>query len=363
VLRAVATWLALAGVAAGVAAAAAPAIDPREPAPALPATARLGIAAGHGDERLAVWTARTVRSELCVGFRTGSSREAPSSFTCFRRGLEPPLVAVEHGGGLGGVSTWGVVAGLAAPVVARVSADTLYGSRTVRDLGLRPTGAPGWRAFTTGLVPHPTSQTVEAYDGAGRLITTQDGGSIHPSAVPARAGPGGLRVIKVAPPPSAGQAPAGDTWSDTAISPPPPGKGGSAAVSIALADAAVRSIVTSHTAWIDGVGTWWNCSGRVIGRVVTFGFTAPASFAATLPSVGRPAGNSSYAVTVDKVLATGWTSMAASVDAAAGAVVGVRGLGPFAPGASSAGTLKVETVVPAHDAGGFDSGDCWQSGD
>jgi hypothetical protein len=374
VLRAVVALAAVAAVALAVAVATAavvpPAIDFREPPPALPTTAKLAIASGHRDGRVAVWTARNRLGELCVGWRIGASTAPPSSFTCFRRGLEPPLVAVEYGGGAGGVSTWGVVAGIAGPGVARVAAVTLYGTRTVRDLGLRPApGTANWRAFTTGQVAHPTSQNVEAHDASGRLVATHDGGSIHPSTVPTASGslpaalPPGTPVIKVAPPTGSGIKPTGEPWSDVATSLPRSTRADEQAISVALAEVAVRAILTSHPGWIDDVGTWWNCSGRTIGRVVTFGFAAPATFGATLPSVGRPGGNFSYAVTVHKVLATDWTTMRVSVDANAAAVVGVDGFGVMLPGASDARTVPIETVVPAHDAGGPDSGDCWQSGD
>lgn len=166
----------------------------------------------------------------------------------------------------------------------------------------------------------------------------------------------------VAPSPP-GQAPTGPIWSDAAALPPVASSGDDRAVSIALADTRVQSILAGHQAWLTGSGTWSSCSGSVIGRVVSFRFAAPATFTATLPRVGRPNGKFAYSQTTQKVLAKRWTVMSVSVDLSTRAVVGIASLGGSFPGEGPSVTVPLGAPTPARDMGGPDSGDCWQSHD
>jgi hypothetical protein len=77
-------------VVVAAAASAAPPVDFLEPPPADRSTARLAVATGQGERRLAIWTAGNARQELCFGWRTGRSTAPPASFACLRRGLEQP---------------------------------------------------------------------------------------------------------------------------------------------------------------------------------------------------------------------------------------------------------------------------------
>ena len=263
-------------VAGGSAAGAAPSIDFSIPTAAIPATARLGVASGFGAQRLGVWTATNARHEVCFGWRAGPARVAPTTFTCLRRGLEQPLVEAENGGGVGDVATWGVIAGIASPLVGRLDAETLYGKSNVVTLALRTIPSlPGWHSFTTGMLPHPTSTRLEAYDTAGTQFADGSGALIHPSGPPS--GP-------ITPP---GQTPTGSPWSDAAKNLIPLDATTQTAISLALADPAVRSILAANAAWLSGVSSWSNCSSRHLGGIVGFQFFAPASFTATgfLPPV------------------------------------------------------------------------------
>lgn len=335
-------------VACGSAAGATPTIDFSIPAAAIPATARLAVASGSGSQRLAVWTATNARHEVCVGWRTGPAPVAPARFTCLRRGLEQPLVEAENGGGVGGVATWGVIAGIASPLVGRLDAETLYGTSTDARLALRAIPSlPGWHSFTTGVLPHPTSTRLEAYDTAGTEFTDGSGALIHPSGPPS--GP-------ITPP---GQTPTGAPWSDTATNLIPLGAATQSTITLALGDPAVRAILAAHPAWLTGVSSWSNCSGRNLGGVVGFQFVAPASFAATLPDVRAPAGAASYSVVVQSIQATDWHVMAVWVDTNTPAVVGVDTRGSSFPGTTGNQTDVIATTVPARDAGGPDTGTCW----
>src|SRR5207237_5554558 len=88
-------------VAAPCALSAPPGLDFATPGPAQLATARLAIASGSGERRLAIWTATNAAGELCLGWQLGASTAPPAGFTCLRRGLERPVLPVEGRGGLG----------------------------------------------------------------------------------------------------------------------------------------------------------------------------------------------------------------------------------------------------------------------
>jgi hypothetical protein len=318
------------------------------PPAAIPATARLAVTSGAGAQRVAVWTATNTRHEVCVGWLTGPSHAAPARFTCLRRGLEQPLVEAENGGGLGGVATWGVIAGIASPPVGRLDAETLYGKSTVATLALRAIPSlPGWHSFTTGVLPHPTSTRLEAYDAAGTEFTDGSGALIHPSGPPG--GP-------ITPP---GQTPTGAPWSDAATNLISLDAATQSTISLALADPAVRSILAANAAWLSGVSSWSNCSSRHLGGIVGFQFVAPASFTATVPAVRPPAGAASYSVVVQSIQATDWHVMAVWVDTNTPAVVGVDTRGVSFPGTTGNKTEVIATAVPARDAGGPDTGTCW----
>ena len=340
---------------AGLTLGAAPAVDTLAPPPALPTTAIRLLVDGSGTQRLALWKAKNSRGELCLGW-TVARAARPVSFTCLRRGLERPLLAVETGGGFGGQATWGIVLGVVSPRVARVSADTLFGTRTTRDLRLLPIAAlRGWRAFTTGIVDHPTSTTLEAYDANGRAIVDTSGAGIHPAPPP----PGG--PIAVAPPPRNGRAPAptGAPWRDVAwmLGEAPASE---QALSTALADSSVLSLLSTNRSWMENAGAWFACSGRRLGSVLTFRFAAPVNFDATLPLVVRPSGPAAYAVTRRAVEVRGARELIVHVDTALGRVVGVEPQPwPLQPGP---GPVTASTEVsPAHDQGGPDDASCWQS--
>jgi hypothetical protein len=338
--------LVLGSVAAG---AARPASNFGEPLPAERSTARIAVATGHGDQRLAIWTAHNTSGELCFGWRTGRSTAPPAGFTCLRRGLEPPLVAVTYGGGRGGQATWGVIAGVTSPRVARLAAQESGTSRELRLSAVHE--SPGWHAFAAKPIDRLTALTVLAYAGNGQTIASQDGGSIHPSraAVPSLSG------IPV-PPPKAGQAPGatGPAWSDLTTTLPRAGRTARAAIPIALGDKTVQSILSGHEAWLVGMTGWGNCSGRRLGGVVSFRFATPATFTATLPAVGPPSGPSSYSTVVRRVRAAGWSTMHVWADTSAGAVVGVNERTLRLPYEDPTRTVTLETVEPTRDAGGPD---------
>jgi hypothetical protein len=335
------------------AAAAPPAIDSLAPAAAQRSTATLVLADGAGAERLAVWKATNARAELCLGWIVATTA-TPTRFTCLRRGLERPVLGVETGGGFGGQATWGIVAGLVSPGVSRLSAETGYGSLTTRNIELRHTGSlRGWRTFTTGVLRHPSSTMLKAYDRSGTLLVEVSGAAIHPTA-PASGG-------TVTPPPVNGQSPlpSGPAWADTAAT---LGEAPAAetAISTALANTTVASLVSTHPTWIEGASSWFACNGRRLGSVLSVRFASPVTFTASLPAVVRPSGASAYAVTLRRVAVSGARGLSVWVDASLAQVVGIEPTAwPLAPGRGPVTTL--ETVSPAHDQGGPDTPNCWQS--
>ena len=269
---------------------------------------------------------------------------------------------VEHGGGFGGVGTWGTILGLVAAPVTRVSAETLFGTRTVRDLALRAIPfLPGWRAFTTGPLDHPTSTTLQAYDKTGNLVVDSSGAGIHPSAPPSSGTvtvPGGGRppVIVVSPP---GQPPTGPAWSDTSATlgeTPALEK----AISAVLADSILRPLVSTRTAWIESGGPWFACNERLLGSVLSVRFASPVTFTANLPAVFRPAGASAYAVSVRTIAVSGARELMIWVDTNLGQVVGVDP--EWWPTVSGQGPATLlGTISPPRDQGGPDTANCWQS--
>ena len=72
-----------------------------------------------------------------------------------------------------------------------------------------------------------------------------------------------------------------------------------------------------------------------------------------------------YSESVLSIRASEWPSMRVSVDTNVGAVVGVSQFValPLRPGPSVGTTTILATPVAAHDAGGPDTADCWQSHD
>jgi len=302
-------WLAaLLGFGLGLAVSAAAAqtpIDVVAPAPALRSTATLVLADGAGTQRLALWRATNARGELCLGWKVAATGP-PAQFTCLRRGLERPVLAIETGGGLGGQPTWGIMVGLVAPLVSRLSAETAYGSLTTRDLALRRIpGLRGWRAFTTGVVDHPTSTTLKAYDPRGTPLVDTSGAGIHPTAAPSgtvTVPGGGTLPVAVVPPP--GQPHSGPAWNDTAATlgeAPALEK----AISAVLADSTVGPLASAHRAWIESGGLWLACNERPLGSVLTVRFASPVAFTANVPVVVRPNGPSAYAVVVNEVAVSG----------------------------------------------------------
>jgi hypothetical protein len=320
-----------------------------EPAP------HLAVATGSGTQRIAVWVRRTASGQICAASRSGASSAPPTSFTCLTKGLTPPpLLEFEAGGGLGAEATWGIISGLVAPSVTKLDALTLYGVRTSAPLTLHAIPSlPGWHAFSTGVVAHPTSTQVAAYNATGALVTQASGALIHGPA------PSG-GVATITPP---GQPASGPAWTNSASNLSPLAGAGSTAVSIALDDPVVGPIISANHGWLETSGTWFACSGRILGRVLTFKFGAPASFTANLPSIGKPAGNFAYSETVREISAANWTGMLVWVDDTAAAVVSVIPDDDQPLGQPGAQATPLATVVPAHDAGGPDTPNCWQSGD
>jgi hypothetical protein len=350
-----------AGLALAVPARAAqPPLDVAAPSPAQRSTAKLVLADGTGSQRLALWRATNARGQLCLGWAVATTTP-PEHFTCLRRGLERPVLAVETGGGLGGLATWGLIAGLVSPRVSRLAAETAYGSLTSRDLALRRVPSlRGWRAFTTGIVEHPTSTMLEAYGPGGGLLLESSGGGIHPAAAPSGTvtvpGGGTLPVVTATPP---GQPPSGPAWSDTAATfgeTPALER----AITTVLADPTLESLVSTHAAWIESGGTWHACNQRTIGSVLTVRFASPVTFTARLPAVFRPAGPFAYAVSVREIAVSGARELMVWVDTNLARVVGVfPQRWPQVPGPDPATTLA--TVSPPHDQGGPDTPNCWQS--
>jgi hypothetical protein len=158
-------------------------------------------------------------------------------------------------------------------------------------------------------------------------------------------------------------APTGAAWSDIGASLPDASTADERALTVAYADRVLRTILSGREAWVTDTSRWWNCSGKVIGRVIGFRFAAPASFIATLPTVGRPAGRFSYARRINTIRATNWTVMSVWVDTRSNAVVGVAAIGRSLPGEADGTTSLVATIEPWRDMGGPDSGDCWKTHD
>jgi hypothetical protein len=323
---------------AALASAAQQPLDLTPPSPAQRSTATLVLADGTGPQRLALWRATNRRGELCVGWAIATAKP-PARLTCLRRGLERPVLAVETGGGLGGQATWGIMVGLVSPLVSRLSAETGYGSLTTRDLALRRiAGLRDWRAFTTGVLDHPTSTTLRAYGADGTPLVDSSGAAIHPTAPPSGSGSAWSDMAA--------------TLGETPVLEKP--------ISVLLADATFRRLVSANTAWIETGGTWFACNGRRIGTVLNARFASPVTFTANLPLVVRPSGPSAYAVTVDRVAVSGARELMVWVDASLAQVVGVRPLAwPMTPGPQPATTLA--TISPPHDQGGPDTQGCWQS--
>jgi hypothetical protein len=285
---------------------------------------------------------------------------APTSFTCLRRGLEQPLIMVESGGGNGSVATWGTIVGLASPLVRRLTAETLFGSQTVRTLGLRSISIiPGWRVFTTNMLDHPTSTKLNAYDAQGQLLAQGPGSLIHPQQ-------SSCSPCVIAAPPGVGTPPTGPSWSDSSNNIADLA-GSKSALSIALGDRTVQSILMAHRGWLDSVAQWSNCSNETLGKEVVFRFAQPATFTTTVPVKGRPAGSFSYSTGIEKVLASGWLELNVSVDTNTSQIAGIDGNGYVLPdsqtAAQSSVTTVLTTVVSPHDAGGVDPGSpaCWDS--
>lgn len=313
--------------------------DLAPPSPAQRSTAKVVLAAGAGAQRLALWRATNARGQLCVGFAVATAAP-PARFSCLRNGLERPVLAVETGGGIGGQATWGIVVGLASPLVARMSADTLFGTRTTRDLTLRPIPSlRGWRAFTTGVLKHPASTTVKAYDAGGSPLVDTPGAAIHPTAPR--------------------QAPWSQTWSDTRTilgETPATEK----AISVVLADPTLAPVLSSGRPWIELGGPWLACNHRRLGTVLTARLAAPVSFTADLPVVLKPTGPSAYAVAVQQVAVRAARELTIWVDTNLGQVVGVAAASwPEMSGPGPATLLA--TVSPPQDQGGPDTPGCRQT--
>jgi hypothetical protein len=338
---------------AACASAAAPPTELTPPAPANRTTARLAISGTDGSHRVALWTATNAQKQVCVGW-TLDSKAAPSQFTCLRRGVEPPVLVVETGGGIGGVGTHGVLVGLASRLVASLSADTLFGTRTTAPVGLgRQSPLPGWRVFSTAKLDHPTSTQLTAYDDAGRLLTGVSGAGIRPT--------GKCSPCVAAPPPTSGLPLTGAPWQDTTAVLGVPAAA-EPALSIALASPALQQLLAGRQHWAEGAGPWQSCSGRALGYVLTLRLAAPATFEATLPQVVKPNGNAAYAVTLLGMHVDGANELQVSVDTNSREVVGVQPMRwPLEPGRGP--VTGAQVVSPARDAGGPDSASCWQSHD
>jgi hypothetical protein len=226
-------------------------------------------------------------------------------------------------------------------------------------VALRPlSGFPGWHTFSSGSLAHPWSTRIDA-SALGRVVDQFSGAEhLQPplSAIsttttnPGTPGlPATIPVITVPGPP--GSAPSGPSWS--ASGDDLPAAADRAAVSVALADPELQSILASHPGWVERVASWGNCRGAQIGKVVAFRFAQPANFVATLPQLGKAAGAASYSTTVQKIAGTGWSELTALVDTTSNTVAGVRPMGyPLLGQPLSIGTQTVlATVSGPHDGG------------
>jgi len=356
-MRSVPTSLALALVWATAAAGGPARVDFGTPPAADPATARLAVAAGSGEERFAFWTATNRDGELCLGSRLGASARPPGAYRCLRRGLERPLLTVEGGGGRGGQITWGVLSGIAAPDVSRVSVTEGAATQAKRDLPLAPLpGFPGWHVFTTGVRDRPPD-VVEAY-GSDGIVVRDLGLWIHPPRSAVVTGsvttPAGVvPVITVAPPPVNGQPPpaTGPAWTDT-FARLGVDAGSDRVVTRALALPALREVLAYHPAWLEQTTRWSTCGGRPLGDVVSFRFRSPASFTAVLPMIGSANGYA-YTTATQKIRAAGWSELNVSVDTADAAIAGVDSH-PYALAAGAGSTVVVQTLAPPRPGGGPD---------
>jgi hypothetical protein len=195
---------------------------------------------------------------------------------------------------------------------------------------------------------------VEASNGSGKTLFQDVGIWIHPRA-------NGTGTVVLPPPPAPGQPmqASGEPWSDS-FGKVPEKRSDERAISIALADPAIRSILLQHPTWLDSSPSakWRSCSGKLLGRVVSFRFVTPTTFTATLPVIGLPEGKFAYSESVQKVLATQVLQLNVSVDLNVGHVVGADARAydvPFEPGGLM---TRLLTVTPPHDAGGPDTGNC-----
>jgi hypothetical protein len=306
--------------------------------PGKTSAAHPAVTSGTGAHRLTLWTATNSRHELCLGWVLGS-KSAPKQLTCLRRGLERPVLTVQGGGGQGGQITWGELVGLASPLVAKISVEEGVTGSSRRDLELLPLpGFPAWRMFATGPSERPPNK-LTALDHSDQTIIEDLGPWIRP------------------------QTGSWSSWTGT-FGKVPEKRSDERAISIAVADPAVRSILLQHPAWLDSSpgARWGSCSGKPLGHVVSFRFVSPATFTATLPILGRAEGKFAYSESVQKVLATEVRQLNVSVDLNVGQVVGVDARAydvPLEPGGNIGGVMtQLVTVTPPHDAGGPDAGNC-----
>jgi hypothetical protein len=123
----------------------------------------------------------------------------------------------------------------------------------------------------------------------------------------------------------------------------------------------VPSAVTGARAWVEYASSWY-CGSKLVGYSLTVRLAAPVTFAATVPTVGAPAGSYAYAITPVAMHVAGANEFLVTVDGKSHEVVGVEpevwpddtGRGPVTSAA---------TTGPSRDAGGHVPASCWQQHD
>lgn len=329
------------------------------PAPYARGSGRLVVATGSGRQRVSLFAGRSQRGELCVAARLGPGNAPPAAgYTCLRRGLEPPALPIELGGEDPSGARSAAVVGLADQSVGSVELDLQDNSNHRLPLRRVP-GVDRWRVFAFGPTTSyergmtlegrlPDSLTIR--DRHGEILLDQAGiVLLGPCEVRNDCGPRG----RVADAPWTREY----DWFEAGTE----GAKGRA-TDLALREPALHTVLAAHAAWLDMLAPWTACNGRSLGYVVAFRFRRRATFRATLPFVASPKGNAAYASGVEDVLAVRSAGVSVWVDLNRNRVVGVDAASADAlDDAGIATPLRVR--VPARDAGGPDTGDCWSSGD
>jgi hypothetical protein len=291
---------------------------------------------GSGERRVTLYLGRTVRGETCVG--AGVTAGEPRVY-CVRRGLEPPVLLLEAGGGVR-AKGWGAAVGLAGPDVGSVR--VAWQSVTPRSLPLRPLPGTRWRLFAAGPFGDARPDLVEAYGVDGRKLL-DDAGLWLASPCEQR------NCARLGRQPS---------WTDVrAEFPGSPAGAADDAVDDALRLRAVTRILAAHPAWLAEVTPWSRCNGTPLGYVVSFRFHRLATFTDTAPFLTFGPGPYSYREGVRETTVLRSPQLDVWVDLNRSEVVGVDGA------ADGGFELPLRLVREARPAGGPDTPGCGDSRD